>query len=658
MEKRTALPISLQPSNLRPIAYRILSKKHGLNIQTDALQVLTETVGSKFGSEWKGSESLQFLEDIAKVWKIQDRGLFVDGTGLKAVIKELAYKDGGLVSFKATRQDTLVDDPVNVEIGYDELKWNDFFRFINPDRQPNYVFDHQRKQFSLIHTPSSKLTFQTKNAVSYFNRRYHLIRDRLSRNSSFQKPSFSSISSIQKSVSNQINELTLIKNVLGRDGSKFLLFGLLSQDAEGNYILEDSSDYIILNLKQAYKSSDCFYCLGMFVIVEGIYSATTNVSTNSNVISGCFYVNYLGHPPAERREVSLEAYGNLDFMGINRDIEDTHILSSHIFRINKNLRKKLLSMEKENVEHKLLILGSDCFLDNAKFMEGLKKLLTKIEDSIIENSNNAPLALVLMGSFTSRPLTPTDSSTSTISNSEDYKNGFDNLASILSKFKNIVLRTKIVLIPGPHDPWQALYSLGSSNLNILPQFPIPKIFLNRLEKLLPKGNLIIGWNPIRVNYLTQEIVVFKDNLYEKLKRNDIVFESDIQREVEKVEREKEKERISHGKISLDDIDTNQPHVSYKTRQARKMVKALLDQGTLQPFLSNLKIINTACDYALRMEPLPSVVILSDSSFPNVSVTYNGCKFINITRAMGSSRKITYAEYFTSAKQIDFLDLYF
>lgn len=41
--------------------------------------------------------------------------------------------------------------------------------------------------------------------------------------------------------------------MLGRDGQKFLLFGLLSKNSTDEYILEDSTGYIELNLNQAVK---------------------------------------------------------------------------------------------------------------------------------------------------------------------------------------------------------------------------------------------------------------------------------------------------------------------------------------------------------------------------------------------------------------------
>lgn len=660
MEATTSLPIKLLPSNLRPIAFRILSKKHGLNINTEALALLTELVSYRFGFDWKGPKSQQFLEEIAKIWKAEDRGLFIDGPGLKQILKDLNQKIESLsISEKAKRSDTIVD------VDQDEtLIWEDHYKIISPNEQLAITFDKNRKQFtsqtkkgtSLMQNLSSNLN----SSIELFNNRYHLLMDRLSRNESFQKSSVASISSISMTLKegNVSNEITLIKNVLGRDGQKFILFGLLSKNTNDEYILEDATDHIELNLSQAYKTAGSFYCPGMFVIVEGIYSASGGSSNQSHdYIGGCFYVSNIGHPPAERREKSLEAYDNLDFLGIHRQTQP--VSGERITKIPKGLKKKLINLERGLNDHKFIFLGSDCFLDSFKVMDGLRKFFHKFENSLIESMESdekiTPLALVLSGSFTSKPLASTNSSISNISNSESYKSCFDEFANMLSNYPNVVKLCKIVLIPGKNDPWNSTYSLGSSALNHFPQRSIPKVFTNRLEKLLPKGNLVLGWNPVRINYLSQEIAIIKDDFMTKFKRNDIVFASDLEMEKEIIERDSAsaKERID----SL--LQDKSEHVPTKLKEARKLVKTLLDQGNLQPFMKNLKAINPVYDYALRIEPLPTVLVLHDSTFGNFDVTYNGCKVINIGKLLSqSSRKLNYVEYHPSLKRFEFKEVYF
>lgn len=667
MHAPASLPVRLLPSNIRPIAYRILSKKHGLNIQTDALAVLTETISTRFGAEWRGAKTQNFMEEIAKLWKQQDRGVFIDGDGLAQVIKELTKDKKNSVSANsfvepvfAARLDTLVDAGSESLAEKESLNWEEYFRFVTPDIQPNFRFDRARKQFSLQEAAGLKLQTTLSSSIDYFGQRYSLVMDRLSRDENFQKASFSSIAALNTTLhTNSAYEITLIKNVLGRDGQRFMLFGLLAKNINGNYILEDTSDFIELNLTQAHKSEGSFYCTGMLVIVEGIYSASGgSMSNDASVISGCFYVSNIGHPPAERREVGLDAYGHLDFMGIHSE-SSTKAQSSALIKVDKTLRKKLSALEKLLVNHKLLILGCNIHLDDAKIMLGLRKFFERLELALEEQQDNPQsdkhLALIMTGSFVSQPLTSESGSLSLSSSSENYKNNFDLLAELVSKFPLVVNKCKLVLIPGANDPWQSAYSLGRLSLNVLPQKPIASVFITRLERLLPKGNLILGWNPMRINYISQELVFFRDDIMDKLKRNDIVFQYDL--ELEKLQLQREK--LGEDK-NVENIIGGDLHLAPKVRQARQLVKTLLDQGSLQPFLKDLRVVNTNYQHLLRIDPLPTTIVLFDSRFEGFDVTYNGCKIVNVGSTIGNqnARKMNFVEYLPSNKKFKFDSVYF
>lgn len=616
------LPVQLQPSNLRPIAYRILSKKHGLNIKTDGLKKLTEIISHKFGSDWKGSKCQIYLEDIAKNWKNQDKGLFIDSEGLKEVVKQLDNEKKKEVVVNISNEEEsnemMIDNDFESNKENEEINWRDYFKVLNPNDLPNYKFDKVRKQF--IIQPQPKLSNFLDSSNNYFQNRYNIIKDRLSRNDLFKKRNYQSISTIMEKQVN--NEITIIKNVIGRDKQKFILFGLISKNHHGKIILEDSSDSIELNLTQANRVDDCYLNFGMFVIVEGIYSQFNEDSPN-----GLFYVSSISQPPSERRDNSLEVYGNIDFNNLNKENLDN---LNHISKLNKDFKKKLSKLEK-NLNNKIIVVGSNLFLDDLKIMANLKRFLNKIENDLVNDDDEfTPIAIVFVGSFISKPISPVNSSISSISDSELYKNNFNNFSTLLSNYTNIITRCKIVLIPGSNDPWQSSYSLGNSNLNYLPQKPIPEIFLNRLQRLL-KDNLVIGWNPIKINYLSQDILIFKDELVRKFRRNELILDT------EKVE----------GEVVSNDKTQN---LSPSVKQSRKLVKTLLDQGSLQPFSKDLKLINPIYDNILRLEPLPNILILNDTNFSNFEINYNHCKVVNIT---GLSDKFGYLEYFPSTKKTKF-----
>ncbi|PVH17236.1 uncharacterized protein CXQ87_000120 [Candidozyma duobushaemuli] len=664
MSGPASLPVKLVPSNIRPIAYRILSKKHGLNIQTDALSVLTDVIGLRFGAEWRGPKAQQFMEEIAKSWKHQDRGLFIDGPGLQQVVNELS-KEKSVERDEpklASRSDTLMDidapAPAKKEV---VINWTDYFSFITPDEQPNFEFDRVRKQFTPKPPVGSKLQSSLKAATNYFNQRYHLLVDRLSRHENFQKQSFSSLAAINSTLNNSDvkYDITLIKNVLGRDGSKFILFGLLSKNMNDNYILEDSTDHIELDFTHTHATEGSFYTPGMFLIVEGIYSASGgSMSNDASVISGRFHVSNVSHPPAERRDTSLKSYGYLDFMGILGGVSRSN---GAIGKIDKPLRKKLSSLEKALGGHKLIFLGANCFLDDKKIMTGLKKYFTKLEALLIDqqgsDDSELPLAIVMTGSFCSQPLTAANGSSTLVSNSENYKSNFDDFAALLANFPVIIKTCKFVLVPGPNDPWQSSYSLGRGSLTSIPQKSIPKVFVTRLERLLPKGNLIFGGNPMRINYISQEIVLYRDDLMNKLKRNDIIFQDQLQQlEDEEAEKENLQEGLDVKKI----VGDQGPYLSSKIKQARQLVKTILDQGNLQPFLKDLKIVDPNYSHALRIEPLPTSLVLFDTRFESFEVTYNGCKVVNIGSLISNknSKRLNYAEYYPSHKSYSFREQYF
>lgn len=658
----TLLPVRLQPSNIRPIAYRIISKKHGLNIQSDALVVLTDTISQRFGAGWRDAKSQQFLEDVAKAWKQQDRGLFLDGPGLIQVLKELtkdpSIRNGDSDAAKASRFDTFVDDDsTKLPTPQGDLNWEDFFHFVPADKQPNFVFDRLRKQFSARELASRKLQDSLKANIEFFNQKYYLIMDRLSRDDNFKKASMSSIAALSSNLNGLLSsyEITLIKNVLGRDGSRFVLFGLLSQNETGNYILEDCSDFIELNLDKTHKTEGSFYAPGMFVILEGIYSASGgSMSNDANVISGCFYVSNIGQPPAERRDNSLDAYGHLDFMGIHKE---SNLRASGLVKIDRSFQKMLSSVEKTLKGHKIIMLGSNIFLDDSKIQLGLDKFFARLESHLEEEESltNGHTVIVMSGSFTSQPLRFNQRSGSQTSISEEYKGNFDTLAANLSKFPLVVQNCKFLFIPGVNDPSQSTFSLGKSSSSILPQAPIPQMFLTRLERLLPKGHLILGWNPMRINYISQEIVLFRDDLMNKFKRNDLLLQHDI--EVSKLQLEKQ----SNGEnMKVENIISDEVHLPPKTRQARKLVKTLLDQGSLLPFLNSLRVVNPRFQHVMRIEPLPTTIALFDSQFESFEVTYNGCKVSNLGSLVNNknARKLNYAEYHPSSKKYVYKELYF
>jgi len=63
----TFLPVEIELSHFRPVAFRVFTKKHNLTIKSDALDVLAEYIGRKCGSEWRVLGE-PILDEIARAW--------------------------------------------------------------------------------------------------------------------------------------------------------------------------------------------------------------------------------------------------------------------------------------------------------------------------------------------------------------------------------------------------------------------------------------------------------------------------------------------------------------------------------------------------------------------------------------------------------------
>ena len=641
----TVLPAKIQPTHLRPLAYRVLSKKYGLSIKSDGLNALAAIIGSRFGTNWKKNpDTLRFLEQFAQVWKQQDRGLFIDQIGCANVINEIeqrnCFDNNRNNSYSHVPESNHSDPLINVEsqTTFDHntrntLIWTDYYWIINASEQYYFPYDGFKKQYMSPQPPISLIT-NLDRKISSFMTRYCIIRDRTLRNENFQNtndtfnPLFSMVALQNDLLQNNLDTstpstymaITQIKNLLGRDGQNFLILGLLTYNAKGNLQMEDLSGKIEVDISQANPTEGLYYYPGCIVLAEGIYFT----------VGHKFHITSVTHPPAERRELTQDAVGNIDFLNIcnNNDNSDAPIT-----RISNDLKIRLLSLEQAlNAQNlsKFILLGGDICLDHENTFNALSKVFQKIENDIVEN-DVAPIGIIFFGSFASSPVFPSYSETQTTT-SKSYELNFDRLYQLLNEFKNIIEHCQLIFVPGPNDPWGGSILLGDGPA--LPQEPIPSEFVKKLKRL---GNKV-KWvsNPSRIAFLSQEIVLMRDDINRKFKKYSIEFplieetrvDTDLNQDIE----------ISDNEY-LEDLSDNEdspmvrhetlpevPEVQFNIIETRKYVKTLLDQGHLKPFASSS--INYNRDHTLILSPLPSVLILCDPTVPRYDLTYNGCKTIN------------------------------
>lgn len=125
------LPIILPPATLRPLAFRIFTKKHSLTLTSSALQELATFIGRHCGSGWREQGLAEkVLEEIARSWKNCNGGVIVDGVSkeLQDILKTLeGNMSGGKIMGQQgrglTRENSLLEtaaadgDTFNTRLG-------------------------------------------------------------------------------------------------------------------------------------------------------------------------------------------------------------------------------------------------------------------------------------------------------------------------------------------------------------------------------------------------------------------------------------------------------------------------------------------------------------------------------------------------------------
>ena len=537
--------------------------------------------------------------------------------------------------------------------GDSELNWRDYFKALNATELQKFSYDPLKMHF--VFTPSMRIN--TPNNISIklptvrantnmFSNRYHLVKDRIMRNEAFQNAdTYNPLSSMmslkneltpgydsQGSGSGSYMQITPVKNLLGRDGHNFLIMGLLRRNNKGIWTIEDPSGMTEIDISQAIPTDGLYYVPGCMVLAEGIYFTVGNR----------FHVTSMTQPPGERREATLENIGNIDLLGINGQSNP-----NYTSRLDRDLKLRLHQMERNLANHRCVILGGDIFLDQLATMDALHKVFSRLDE-------DPPTMIIMNGSFSSVPVYSSMSSRM-ISATTQYKNNFDSLAQLLSDFTELTEHSTFVFIPGVNDPWSSTSSLGSADL--LPQRPIPKHFTQRVNRVCK--NVVWGSNPVRIAYLSQEIIAMRDDLDDRFKRHSVIFpmvEEQREDNVDDLNERLEDVSLNDSTIISQLIkDTHQ--LSTEVEQSRKYVKTLLDQGHLSPFLTTIRPIVWDLDHSLTLHPIPTTLIICDTTAPRFDVTYNGCKAMNPGKFI-LNRRARYLEYIPSIKRAEQQEVHF
>uniref|UniRef100_A0A8D0BMS0 DNA polymerase epsilon subunit n=1 Tax=Salvator merianae TaxID=96440 RepID=A0A8D0BMS0_SALMN len=199
---------------------------------------------------------------------------------------------------------------------------------------------------------------------------------------------------------------------------------------------------------------------------------------------------------------------------------------------------KLKQLEEEN-EDAMFVFLSDVWLDQAEVLEKLRIMFSGGSVCLLSWGGGA-VASVRHGKFGSR----------------------------------------FVFIPGSEDPGPG---------SILPRPPLTGNITEEFRQQVPFS--VFTTNPCRVQYCTQEIIIFREDMVNKMCRNCVRFPS-----------------------SSMDIPNH-------------FVKTVLSQGHLTPLPLNVSPVYWAYDYSLRTYPLPDLIVFADKYDP-FTVTNTDCLCIN------------------------------
>ncbi|GAC93425.1 telomere-associated helicase [Pseudozyma hubeiensis SY62] len=469
--------------------------------------------------------------------------------------------------------------------------------------QPKLAFDPIRKVFEPASL--SPTVLPTASTRSNFPRqRYHILRSVIARNENFCPPLAIGTASSSKNVADGFMKLTSTKNLLGRQGQRFLLFGMLSTSSDGRYELEDADGTVGLDLQTAIPGEGIF-TEGSLILVEGEYTVEERIR-----------VFAIGHPPSETRAQARSIHAHTDFLGAPQP----PILSSASApsRAVAAPWRGAISVKEEaafqvheaNHSDLCFVIFSDLHLDHPKTMSAFSTVLQGYVDAEF-----IPFALVLCGNFASQQYTSADMV-------EKYKAGFAALGETLSAFPAVVRSSHIILVPGPQDPFST---------SLVPRPPLPQVLvqplLNKLKAM--QGTIHLASNPCRISYFSQQIVVYRDDTMTRFLRNTVRIK-DEEREQEREEREREERDLK-----------------------KFLVSTVLDQAHLVPLAQRIRPVLWDHDHSLSLYPMPTTekqLVLADA-YDRYELTYEGCHVVN-PGSFRSGNAFAWSTYYPASRRTE------
>ncbi|CAF0760702.1 unnamed protein product [Rotaria sp. Silwood1] len=406
------------------------------------------------------------------------------------------------------------------------------FSVLNAFSMPKFIYSRSMKKFIGKEIDNDLFgSAQTRSEV--FWERYDLLLQRTLRHDVFSQVNLAAASTnkVQK------YQLKTIEHLLaaGSKSEKVVVLGMLSQLHETKYDLQDPTGVISLNLDNA-TFHPGFYFENCFVLVEGQFD------------DGIFNVSGIGLPPPESAQSTRSYFGEINITG------NTH---------DQSAKTKIRLKEIEEKSDDAFVFLSDVWLDDKKVMERIEQLF----DGFAEQP---PFAFIFCGNFLSRPTANLYIN--------DLSDAFKSFAKLVAKYPDICERAHFIFVPGPQDRHAP---------KIYPRAPFPPSINDILKKRI--RHLHLATNPVRIQYCTQEIVIFREDLLQKLCRYCI-------------------------KLPSDNLPMHLCHT-------------LVTQAHLSPLPVSMTPIYWSFDHTLHLYPLPDLIVVCDK-FKSITDTIADCTIIN------------------------------
>ncbi|NP_035263.1 DNA polymerase epsilon subunit 2 [Mus musculus] len=413
------------------------------------------------------------------------------------------------------------------------------FNIIGAFDIPRFIYNSERKKFlplSMTNHAAPTLFGTARDKAELYLERYTILHQRTHRHELFTPPVIGS--HLEESGSKF--QLKTIETLLGSTSKvgDVIVLGMITQLKEGKFFLEDPTGTVQLDLSKAQFHSG-LYTEACFVLAEGWFEDQV------------FHANAFGFPPTEPSSTTRAYYGNINFFGgpSNASVKTY---------------TKLRQLEDENKDA-MFVIVSDVWLDQVQVLEKFHVMFSGYSPA-------PPTCFILCGNFSSAPYGKNQV--------QALKDSLKSLADIICEYPSIHQSSRFVFVPGPEDP-----GFGS----ILPRPPLAESITQEFRQRVPFS--VFTTNPCRIQYCTQEIIIFREDLVNKMCRNCVRFPS-----------------------SSLDIPTH-------------FVKTILSQGHLAPLPLYVCPVHWAYDYTLRVYPVPDLLVIADKYDP-FTVTNTDCLCIN------------------------------